>query len=86
VYEESDDLLEALFPKDKTLFLMCQSGARVVQMMNILKAKGYDMSKIYNVGGMAQFTDSKYASKITNTGEFTIEGSYRVNEVTRIAQ
>jgi len=85
VYEESDDLLEALFPKDKTIFLMCQSGGRVVQMMNILKAKGYDMTKIYNVGGMGQYTDAKYADRITNTGELTIEGAYKVNEVTRIA-
>ena len=83
VYEESDDLLEALFPKDKTIFLMCQSGGRVAQMMKILEVKGYDMSKIYNVGGVGQYTDSKYASLLTNTGEFTVEATYVVTELTR---
>ena len=83
VYEESDDLLEALFPKDKTIFLMCQSGGRVAQMMKILEVKGYDMSKIYNVGGVGQYTDSKYAPYLTNTGEFTVEATYVVTELTR---
>ena len=50
-YEESVALLKAMFPQDKVLFLMCQSGGRVVSTMNILAANGYDMSKVYNVGG-----------------------------------
>lgn len=83
VYKESDALLNALFPKDKAIFLMCQSGGRVAQMMKILEVKGYDMSKIYNVGGMGQFTDSKFDPYLTNTGEFSVEAAYLVNEVTR---
>ena len=53
-YEESVALLKTLFPQDRTLFLMCQSGGRVVSTMDILKANGYDMSKVYNVGGWNQ--------------------------------
>jgi len=83
VYEESDELLETLFPKDKTLFLMCQSGGRVAQLMKILEVKGYDMSKIYNVGGVGQYTDAKYATHITNTGELTVNATYVVTELTR---
>ncbi len=83
VYKESDVILNELFPKDKTLMIMCQSAARVTQLMNILDAKGYDMSKIYNVGGMAQFTDPKYAPFIVDTPELTIEGNYIVNGLTR---
>lgn len=85
VYAESDAILNALFPKDKTIFIMCQSGGRVVQLMNILKAKGYDMSKVYNIGGMGQYTDARYADYITDSGEFTIEGSYKINDVVRNA-
>lgn len=84
VYEESDELLEALFPKDKTLFLMCQSGGRVGMLMNILKARGWDMSKIYNIGGMAQYTGPEYKPFITDTPEFTLEGSYTIDGLTRI--
>lgn len=83
VYKESDALLNALFPKDKTIFLMCQSGGRVAQMMKILEVKGYDMNKIYNVGGMGQFTDAKYEQYITNTGELSVDATYLINEVNR---
>ena len=83
VYKESDAILEAIFPKDKAIFLMCAAGGRVAQMMKILEVKGYDMSKIYNVGGLAQYTDAKYEAHITNTGEFTLEATYLINGVTR---
>ena len=57
-YEESDDVLEMLFPKDKTLFLMCQSGGRVAMLMNILEARGWDMSKVYNITGMGSLIEN----------------------------
>lgn len=53
-YEESVQILNAIFPKDRVIFLMCQSGGRVVYTMNILAANGYDMTKVYNVGGFGQ--------------------------------
>ncbi len=84
VYEESDELLEVLFPKDKTLFIMCQSGGRVGMLMNILKARGWDMSKIYNIGGMAQYTGPEYRALTTDTPEFILEGTYTVEGLTRI--
>lgn len=83
VYKESDAILNAIFPKDKTIFLMCQSGARVVWMMQILEAKGYDMSKIYNVGGVGQYSASKYAPFITDSAEFRIEATYSLDGATR---
>ena len=75
-YEESDVLLEVLFPKDKTIFLMCQGGGRVVQMMKILEAKGYDMSKIYNVGGMGQYTGTEFKDITVDTLEFKVDATY----------
>jgi len=84
VYEESDEILEALFPKDKVLFLMCQSGGRVSQMMNILSARGWDMSKIYNIGGMGHYTGSDYRNLTIDTPEITIDATYGFEGLTRI--
>lgn len=50
-YEESVDMLEALFPKDKIIFLMCGGGGYSGMMKNMLVALGWDGSKIYDVGG-----------------------------------
>ena len=83
VYKESDAILEALFPQDKTLFIMCQSGGRVAMLMEILEVKGYDMSKVYNIGGMANYTDARFNTYLTNTGELTVDATYVINEVTR---
>ncbi|NMD38887.1 MAG: hypothetical protein GYA87_09450 [Christensenellaceae bacterium] len=84
VYEESDIILEAFFPKDKTLFIMCQGGARVTMLMNILKARGWDMSKIYNIGGMAQFSGPEYKDLTTDTLEVAINATYSFEGLTRI--
>jgi len=85
VYEESDEILKALFPKDKTLFIMCQSGGRVGMLMNILKARGWDMSKVYNIGGMAQYTGAEYRDLIVDTPEMLMETTYSLEGLTRIA-
>lgn len=82
-YKESVALLKALFPQDRPLFIMCQSGARVSWLMQILAANGYDMSKVYNVGGMGQYTDSKYAPVITDTAEFKLQITYGIEGLTR---
>lgn len=50
-YKESMAILEALFPKDKVIFLMCGGGGYAGMMKNMLVALGWDASKIYNVGG-----------------------------------
>ncbi|MBR2708719.1 hypothetical protein IKE98_00040 [Candidatus Saccharibacteria bacterium] len=50
-YEESMDILEALFPKDKVIFLMCGGGGYAGMMKNLLVTLGWDETKIYDVGG-----------------------------------
>lgn len=50
-YEESTQILEALFPKDKTIFLMCGGGGYSGMMKNLLVTLGWDENKIYDVGG-----------------------------------
>lgn len=83
VYEQSDSLLNAIFPKDQNLFIMCEKGGRVTQLMQILDAKGYDMSKVYNIGGMGQYVDKKYADHITDTYEFQLDATYNFEGLTR---
>ena len=50
-YKESMAVLEALFPKDKVIFLMCGGGGYAGMMKNLLVALGWDADKIYDVGG-----------------------------------
>jgi len=51
LYDDSEFYLNAMFPKDAPIFLMCAAGGRVVHMINLLNQYGYDMSQVYNVGG-----------------------------------
>ena len=50
-YEESMEILEYLFPKDKYIFLMCGAGGYANFTKQMLVSLGWDKSKIYNVGG-----------------------------------
>ena len=50
-YEESLQILEDLFPKDKYIFLMCGGGGYAGSLKEMLIALGWDKNKIYNVGG-----------------------------------
>lgn len=50
-YKESMDIIEALFPRDKVIFLMCGGGGYSGMMKKMLVALGWDESKIYDVGG-----------------------------------
>lgn len=50
-YKESMEILEYIFPKDKTIFIMCGAGGYANFTKQMLGALGWDTSKIYNVGG-----------------------------------
>lgn len=50
-YEESMDILEYLFPKDKVIFLMCGGAGYAGMTKTMLLALGWDQNKVYNVGG-----------------------------------
>ena len=50
-YEESLEILEYYFPKDKNIFLMCGGGGYAGMTKNMLISLGWDENKIYNVGG-----------------------------------
>ena len=50
-YEESLEILEYYFPKDKIIFLMCGGGGYAGMTKTMLVSLGWDENKIYNVGG-----------------------------------
>ena len=50
-YEESMDVLEYLFPRDKKIFLMCGGGGYAGMTKNMLVALGWNEEDIYNTGG-----------------------------------
>ncbi len=50
-FKESMDILEALFPKDKVIFLMCGGGGYSGMLKKMLVSLGWDEKKIYDVGG-----------------------------------
>ena len=55
-YEESMDILEYYFPKDKKIFLMCGGGGYAGMTKTMLISLGWDENKIYNVGGYWFYT------------------------------
>ncbi len=61
-YKESMDILEYLFPKDKTIFLMCGAGGYANFTKQMLGSLGWDTSKIYNVGGYWNYDGNKRVS------------------------
>ena len=85
VYEESDEILAALFPKNKVIFLMCQGGGRVNNLMKILNARGWDMSKVYNIGGMGHYAAPAYRDLTNDAPELTLKVNYSFEGLTRIA-
>lgn len=50
-YTESLQILKDLFPKDKTIFLMCGGGGYAGMTKDLLVKLGWNADKIYNVGG-----------------------------------
>ena len=70
-YEESMMILEALFPKDKVIFLMCGGGGYSGMMKAMLVSLGWDASKIYDVGGywFYEGDNNVVVKRETNDGE-----------------
>ena len=50
-YEESMDILEAVFPKDKNIFIICGAGGYAGQVKDMLISLGWDENKVRDIGG-----------------------------------
>ena len=73
-YEESMEILEYLFPKDKNIFLMCGGGGYAGMTKTLLVALGWDEDKIYNVGGYWYYEGSNNVTvKNTSYGDVSYD-------------
>lgn len=78
-YRESMAVLEALFPKDKVIFLMCGGGGYSGIMKEMLVALGWDADKIYDVGGYWYYDgDNRVDVKRINSDGEAIYDFYKV--------
>ncbi len=66
-YKESLAIVEAVFPKDKAIILMCGAGGYAGLTKQMLVSLGWDESPIFNVGGL-WFYEGKH-SIVTGVGE-----------------
>ena len=49
-YEESEEVIKSLFPKDKNILVIATAGVESCYLLNLLVQLGYDEEKLYNVG------------------------------------
>ena len=78
-YEESESVLEDIFPKDKLIFLMCGGGGYAWMSKQVLVKLGYDATKVYNIGGFWSYRGNNKIEMIShydknNNGAY--EGMY----------
>ncbi|MCI9279360.1 MAG: hypothetical protein HFJ02_00990 [Bacilli bacterium] len=57
-YEESLSILEAIFPKDKNIFIMCGAGGYAGQVKDLLIALGWEKERVRDVGGFWYYKGS----------------------------
>ncbi len=50
-YEESMDILESIFPKDKNIFIICGAGGYAGQVKHMLVTLGWNEEMIRDIGG-----------------------------------
>jgi rhodanese-related sulfurtransferase len=75
-YEESMDILEYLFPKDKNIILMCGAGGYAGIAKKMLISLGWDENKIYDIGGYWYYNgNNKIEVKETVDGKTTYDFS-----------
>lgn len=83
-YEESVDVMKELLPEGRAIFLMCQSGGRIAGFMTVLEYCGYDMTKVYNVGGWGTVANDANnlgypvsSSSVTTSVSFTLPSNLK---------
>ena len=65
-YEESMDILETIFPKDKNIFIICGAGGYAGQIKKMLVKLGWDEDKIRDIGGYWYY-EGKHSINVKET-------------------
>lgn len=55
-YQQSQQIIDDLFPKDQDIFLMCGGAGYAGMMRSLLVYLGWDPQRVYNIGGMWDYT------------------------------
>lgn len=78
-YQESMQILEDLFPKDKNIFVICGAGGYALAMKYMLIDLGWNGDKIWNVGCYWSYLgENNVQIKRTNAQEQTYYAFYEV--------
>ena len=72
-YEESMNILEELFPKDKVIFLMCGGGGYAGMTKQMLVSLGWDGDKIYNTGGYWYYEGNNKVDVLQADGTYNFD-------------
>lgn len=78
-YNESLNILEYLFPKDKNIFLMCGAGGYAGSTKEMLVALGWDENKIYNIGGYWYYNGNNNVEVKRTINNKTYYDFYKIN-------
>lgn len=79
-YEESVMVINKLFPKDKYIFAISQSGLECCYFLNLLIQLDYDPTKLYNVGGFSISTGfENVAYKDIETPTYLVKGNVMIS-------
>lgn len=70
-YDESIEILEYLFPKDKIIFIMCGGGGYAGMTKNLLVNLGWNENKIYNVGGYWNYNGKNNVQVKNENGSYS---------------
>lgn len=70
-YQESQQIIDELFPKDKAIFIMCGGAGYAFMMRQLLIYLGWDASKLYNIGGAWDYTGDHPVILVRHEGDET---------------
>ena len=79
-YEESEQIIKEIFPKDKNIIFFSTAGVEATYLMNLLIQLGYDSSKLYNAGHFSNSMGKNVAYREYEDAKYYVEGtqSYKV--------
>lgn len=84
-YEESELIINKLFPKNKYIFAISQSGLESCYFLNLLIQLGYDSSRLYNIGGFSVSTGfSNIAYTSLENPKYLVKGNNILDGATNI--
>lgn len=72
-YEESEDLIYDLIPKEKNILVIATAGVESCYFLNLLIQLGYDPARLYNVGSFTTGMGEDIAYRTYSDAKYLIE-------------